>query len=288
MNGTLPSWVWSIVFFLSDLAWHIGETADGIYDVWLVGVYLAEPFYVAADYVQSISNLFIWEDGSEGVIGNWILTLPSLAGVIELLISYIPHFQSFMSNPIGFVQDFFAQISDDFWRFIYDTGNWFSVHFYEQVPWLGLFIFDPLGFILDQLIEIAGWIVDFLENPLYYIEYWVRLIWPNIDEILDFTYIVIVRAIAETIGWIWDFLEAPLSWIQDLLAQFNVYAELLLTDPYLFFGLGVALVLDVSLADLLDFPRYLWNYVLDWIVDYVQDTSDRFVQAACDVIILFI
>lgn len=284
----LPWWVWDIVWVLSDLAWHIRQTADGIYDVWLVGVYLALPFYVAANYVESVSNLFIWTDGTNGPIADWILTLPSLAGVIDLLISYIPHFQSFISDPIGFIQDFFSQISADFWTFIYLTGDWFTEHFLAQATWLANFIDDPLGFTLDQLVYVAGWIVDFLENPLYYVDYWVRLLWPDIDDIISFTYDAIIGAIANVIDWIWEFLEDPLTWIQSLLAQFNVFVGLLLNDPYLFFSTCVALALNISLADLLDFPRYLWDYVLDWIVDYVQDTAIRFEQAVCDILMLFI
>jgi len=240
--------LWWLGYWLKEAASEFYDLYDAIKDVWLLGDYLAWPFYLlyfwldyAGGRAQEADDRFleIWRD-------LWdLLTLETFD---DLLYTLSSHFWWIVHFATDWVKDRLYDISDHFWGIINQADTWVRARLYDisdhfwgiinaATTWVrdrlyevsGHFkdiVEDAVGWVGSQLYDVSGhfwWIVNFPSS-------WIRARiidkWPGLRELFD-----------DPTRWLWLLFMAAVDWfwrehsdwclqkLEDLISYMWVYSD---------------------------------------------------------------
>jgi len=240
--------LWSLGYWLKEAASEFYDLYDAIKDIWLIGDYLAWPFYLIyywLDYAGGRAQeadarlLEIWGD-------LWAL----LTGVTfdDLLYALSWNFWHIVNRARDWIKDKLIEISWNFHGIIYYATDWvrgklfeISGHFreitYYAVSWVRSRLYeisghfkriveDPLGWIRDFLYTISGhfwWIVNY---PSIWIRMRIIARWPGLRELFDdprrWLWLLFVAAF----DWFWrEYSDWLLQKLEDLISYMWTYSD---------------------------------------------------------------
>jgi len=181
-------------------------TAQRIDDIWLLGDYLAAPFWAIATWIERIYNVFyhfqfiypaivrklqvLWDDFHSlsfdvldigGLLDflqspvNWFLTY---------IVSFWGHLGELLENPVSWLSGMILEFSGDLWELAQDAPSYIIRAIEDNLPTVWAWLSDPTQFLLDILYELNALIPDFLLDPLGFIEDIVSAAVPDLDSLI--------------------------------------------------------------------------------------------------------
>lgn len=221
---------------IRDWFWETGESID---DVWLLGDWLAMPFYAVGWFfdtaefvinafrdllVRIIEELFEIQDAVAewfdwtALIEQFNLLIANAALWIESIVTgWWPGLLYLFSWPLRFITetliDELPQLDDLFnW-----PGVWLRLRIREHFPWIEGLLDDPLGWLWDWLVGAWEHLGELFESPLTWLDSWLDYLIPDWRAFsLDPS-----RWLDDLLAGLWpewsDFKIDPIGWIVEQL-----------------------------------------------------------------------
>lgn len=223
--------LWSLGFKLHSVAGNFKGIFNDIRDVWLLGTWLAWPFFFMYTYFMSAGDFCIQADDKLVDVITWVKGITEGSTFWHLLsnvtydigfilrdpvgwllwrldtISYI--YRQLRDDPYGWFRDKLLAVFPIFYDIIYNTYWWFRDRIRDLSGDLVWLLDDSWGFIYHKVIGVFGWA-------------W-SLQFRASDSIIDW--------ITERVWWFRSFLNQPRQTIIDFIRQQSWDIDELITDP---------------------------------------------------------
>ena len=219
----ISSWGGDWLVTLANRFWDLSDTFYRlyltVYDVLLLGKYLAEPFYQVCVFFNALGNAMIsfvgaWEQVVSAV--NQAVSYWDLDSVISGLFG---QWYALRSNPVGWVRDRLSDTLADAWFFFYQPGTWvlerirsYSPQMYawlvdfpgtfrswlaSSYTWAYLIFYDPTALLLGLAYQLSYDAYRLLADPSSFIQEKLAsvMLWPT-------------GFWADPAGFIWEWLAA--------------------------------------------------------------------------------
>lgn len=280
--------LWGLGFRFEIIALKFLNIYEDIRDIWLLGKWLAAPFYYLNWYF-TIARDKTWQADTELVKAlTWIRGLIEGTTIADVLENIWFEFTYLRRDPVGWVSAKIDQVSDELRYVRLDPFGWIRTRLYmafsgsynlfnnsawwiyvklnERYPDIGSFIRDSWGYIRSRVLGLFFWARELDVNPGKAITDWL-------------TY---------RTGWFRSFVNDPWQFIIDRLKEYSYDLNLFLTDSRQWLKQKMASILGISVSDMDNFVvaliKTMFNYVLynyQGLLDYVQ-------QATIEIILRFI
>jgi len=252
--------LWWLGYWLKIAAGEFYALYDAIEDIWLIGDYLAWPFYLihlwldwAGGRAQEADDRFleIWRD-------LWDL----LTGVTfdDLLYALSYHFWWIVHYAVDWVKYRLYDISGHFWGIIHQANTWVRTRLYEISDHFWWIINAATAWVRSRLYEISGhfwWIVNYattwVRDRLYEVSgHFRRIVEDPVGWIRDFLYTIS--------GHFWWIVNYPSSWIRARIIERWPGLRELFDDPRRWLWLLFVAAFD-----------WFWREYSDWLLQKLED-----------------
>ena len=270
--------LWGLGFRFEIMSLRMARLSDDLYDVWLIGKWLCQPFSLISVYLNNARDKS-WQADSELVDAkNWIKGLIEGWTIIHVLEQLWWEFRYLRTDPRGWVAAKIDQISSELRYIRLDTYGWLRTRLYwafpvfynllgnsgwwvyneldKRYPDIGSFIRDSWGYIYNKVLGIFQWARDLQNNPSNTVIGWIN----------------------NRTGWFWDFITNPYGTIYTFMSNINVDFRLLINNPVEWFKSKLSDSLGMSRYELNNLPvslvRRMFSVILnnqDGLLDYTKE-----------------
>lgn len=282
------TYLWYAGEMLRQLKDNIRQIASHIDGVFIIGDYLAAPFYDWAYFIGIASEYFFRSDDYIRSLKGWLDGLYDGWNFLNLINWASWHYREIRVNAVNWVKSRFAE-----------AGYW---HY-----WLA---FSPQNFLNHFIIHVAYWLTEFIRNPEFTIQRLFRGFRFWIGQFLDDPLNWIISTIGRIMPTFHNFIVNPVNYILNLLRQRIVDFDLLITSPqnwvvrqlikqipeFMSFWQNPSHWLKTRIAQWFSLPPNFWYnpklYLMDHIMDgleiYLMRYIERIKKLLIDIILRFI
>jgi len=240
--------LWWLGYWLKVAAKEFYALYDAIEDIWLIGDYLAWPFYLiyywldfAGGRAQEADDRFleIWRDLYDLLTLEtfddllyrlsyhfwWIVHFATI-WVKNRLYEISGHFRAIVDDAKSWVRGRLYEISGHLWWIVNYPTTWVRARLYEISTHFRRIVEDPLDWIRDFLYTISGhfwWIVNY---PSSWIRARIIERWPGLRDLFDdprrWLWLLFVAAF----DWFWrEYSDWLLQKLEDLISYMWTYSD---------------------------------------------------------------
>jgi hypothetical protein len=261
---------------------------EDIRDVWMLGKWLAWPFYYLSSYFNNARDK-CWEADQDLVFAiTWVKGLIEGNLIADILERIWYEFTLLRNDPVGWVKAKIDQVSGElrylrldplgwiqsrlyfafpiFYTLLGNSGWWIYSKLNERYPEVGSFIRDTWGYLKSRIINIFFWARELDINPSTAVIGWIN----------------------NRIGWFWSFVNSPSVFVYERLKRRNYDINLLLTNPIQWVKEKVGFVLGMNTYEMDNFTvsiiKRMFSAILSnqaGLIEYVRHT-------VCELILRYI
>lgn len=209
----------TVYYTIRNLAYYAGllrvvflNLAIAIDQVWLLGDYLAYPFYATAERFAILEAEFYNLSGDWYGFYTWLIGKLDIGGVLASLEEY----------------------AEDLISFIRDPDYYFRNLIYTKFPALKGLFEDPIAYVLEVIIQYTGFDYDFIFHPVQWIEDIVNRVTGSIQDFISNPHAFIVDRLSEIMPTFYDLITDARRWVVDRVVEEFPYIYDLLSDPQSF------------------------------------------------------
>lgn len=280
--------LWGLGFRFELIASRFYNIYESIKYVWLIGKWLAWPFYLLSAYFYSARDKS-WEADSSLVNAiSWIKNIIEGSAIIDILEVLWWEFRYLRADPVGWVRAKIDRVSGEL-RFIrQDPYGWMRSRLYLALPIFYLLLGNSGWWIYSKLNarypEIGSFIRDtwgFIRNKVISVFYWAREL--DIDPGT-----AVIGWINRYVGWFWSFIWSPSSFIKEQLSNTSWDLRVLLSDPRLWVKEQVASILGLNTYEMDNFVVSIIKRMFSAILSNQAGLIDYIKHTACELFLRYI
>lgn len=270
-----------------DIADDFYALYNALKDIWLLGTYLRWPFYWLYTYFTYVSNKFYQADDLLRDLKRWIDGIAEGTVFEDLLYWVSSHFRSIRYSAESWVKTRFQNISHSAWQLLNTPTVWVFDRISEWITWFNEFRTDPRTTIVKWLTEKYPWLSLFLFNALSFI---VDKVFAGISflrDLRDRPQLTIVDWLALWYSWIRSFLADPLNYIVGRVKAFRSDIAFFFDNPIAWAKEKIKQVMGWTDIDISDIAYSILRKILINAIAYVNREYAMVRQRVCDIIMMF-
>lgn len=280
--------LWGLGFRMEVISSRFYTLYQDIANVWMLGKWLAWPFYLLSVYFNNTRDK-CWEADQSLVFAiTWVTGLIEGTVIADILERIWYEFTFLRNDPIGWVRLKIDQVSGElqflrndpygwmrsrlyaalpvFYNLLGNSGWWVYNELSNRYPIIKDLVNDPWGFIRERVLGVFSWARELNINPTTSIIGWIN----------------------SYVGWFWSFLWNPSQFIYNKLKQYNYDIYVLFTDPIRWIKEKVATLLGMSSYELDTFIPSLIKRAFSIVLSNQGGLLDYVEQALVNLILRFI
>lgn len=280
--------LWGLGFRFEIIGLQFGKMYESTKDVWLIGKWLAWPFYILSFYFL-IARDKSWEADSTLVsVQTWIKGIIEGSTLIQLLEHLWWEFRYLRADPIGWVRAKIDQISGELRYLRLDPYGWIKSRLYFAFPVFYSLLGNSGWWVYNELSKRYPIIGDFIRDPWNTTRIIVLTMFGLLRDLeIDPSYKVI-DWISRRFGWFWSFMQDPSGFIVGRFASYNYFLHTLVTDPNRWVKERIASVFGMDYAEMDNFTTSIIKRMFLAVLGNRSGLLDYSKNAICELILRFI
>ena len=284
----IPTPFWGLGFRFDSIGRKFDDTYHDIKEVWLIGPYLAWPFYFIG-YTFFGARDLSWEaDGFVKDIKKWVDGIVSGNTFAELFYNLAYHTWQLIRDPRGWTIDRLREVSNDLYSLYTNAKAWIEVKVIDSFPFMSQMRYDMRGWAIGLIATTFGSGLDILLNPRSYVIDRISEKYPFLSSLLYSPASYIIGLVNSRYPSLIRFLDNPEHETFRYLT--NLYPDLFLLyiNPRQWFEDKLLDVFGLQVDPMLGFTLSVLKGILDGLSHSYGTARDRITTVLCDVLLTFI
>lgn len=282
------TFLWGMGFRFEKQGYKFYDTYQDIKDVWLLGDYLAWPFYFISTWCLEIRDI-AWEGNKTlGKFYLWVDQLISGTLFMDILDFLSYNYQWIRVDPLGFIRENLKLLSVDFSMFIASANSWFIDKLRQHFPELFHLASNVIGWLRDRIQALFPQVFPFLLSPLGTLYTWVVDQFPVIRALTYNPIGYIIARIIDYRPFLADFFNSPLMFIIEQIKSYNSDLTPLLINPKEFILSEISNWFGFKYNPGIPFIYQVINRGLEYLISQSYTSLSNFSSLVCDIIIKFL
>lgn len=269
-----------------------GEYFDSLYhslqNIYLLGDYLATPFYYIGWYVKEAGKLAQDFDNIYLNTKKWVDYIIEVNGLRTLIQGVWGEFDAIRRSPKDWLISKIVLLSTDMPYLWLLPGYWVSKYLRQQFPWISQFLDNARNYIVNQIRSYLWWLPYFFDNPQAFIIEFAKQGNVVIAQFLTNPQGHVASLLVKQYPWLGQFFSNPNSFILNGLRAASPIITALLVNPSLFIRGYVQNLLGVREVFWSNPFGYITDEVLKLLGQQLNFYADRLKNIVIELIMKFI
>lgn len=283
-----PTPFWGLGFRFEVIGYEFYNTYQSIKEIWLIGLYLAWPFYFVSQAFFAARDLSWDADQLIKTIQGWVDGLITGDTFRQLYYNLGYHFWQLLNNPVGWLVERFYETSYDLFSIYINARAWLEAKVILSFPFIADIRINPYGWIRNLLQITYGYAADFLNDPDGFLRSRLQWIYPFIASLSITPVGYITSLIISRYPFFGQFFDDMPGEIARALG--NRYPDLLLlfSNPRFWFEEKLLELLGIRVDPDLGFLLSVLKGIVYAIIGTQGARLSRVTSLLCDVILKFV
>lgn len=280
--------LWGLSFTLERLQSRFYSLYQDIYDVWMIGQYLAWPFwYIAFHIGQGVSLL---RQGDVWIVTNrsWLEGLFFGSSFRQLLDDVSSTLRWVRIDPLGWLIAQINILSGDLRRIINNPIGWIRDRVLQIFPALNDLQYNPVYWLRNQIQVAFSAAFVFLLSPRNTLRTWITQISPFMDGLVTGGFSYILNRFLSRASWFTSFLSNPIYHTRQWITSINPDLAILMNNPKEWFDLKIARTLGITDSQGRSLSAILGLVVLRHINNHIATQRKAISDQICGIIVKFL
>jgi hypothetical protein len=264
------------------------DTYTDIKDVYLLGKYLAWPFYFISEAFEQARDLAWQADDLLVWINTWVKGIVDgnvIKDIIDMLSS---NYRDIRNNPLEWVYYKIRDLSYELIRIVQDARQWFSNKLLQSYPIFNALIFAPIVWVKARVEEAFPAVVAFLASPAWSVWLWVNEQFPFMIALLSYPGSQVIVWINGQYPHFLPFLQNPIGYVKNWV--YDAFPDMygFLNDPLWWLRQQLSYYMRVPVSQLDNIPLGLLRYMFFILASNQGFILTELEKLVCDLIVRFI
>lgn len=223
--------LWGLGFALEKVSLRFKSIYESIRDTWLLGPYLAWPFYYLYLFFNEAKQKS-WEADDKLVeIATWVNGIINGTVIRDILDFLSYNYTRLRNDPIGLIRDILSYVSYEFTLIRIDPYNWVKNKVLAVWPIVYDLIYGTRNWLLNVLGQNFPLLYQLFVNPFGTLRNWILSLFYWAREFNSNVIQSIISFISQRAWWFSGFITAPVSTLINLIKQQNFSLGQFLDNP---------------------------------------------------------